>query len=219
MIDDPNSKRWADSTLDRITSRTIDDLWSDILDVAPYIVSQYQQISTLHTPGYIDLKVTDFGGDLIQRFYRLQQVVANGRQYTAKDPRDYLMSAASNTGDTSTVSATVEQAFTYQFLGDQLWLHPLGQVTTFTEIRYNYRPIEYTKMTDGLPVAIPEGSDAIITLQTAAQSLPKGNAEDAEQFRQMAAEAKQSLLNSIRRQYHGATQMYVGDSSVSFGGI
>lgn len=222
MIDDPSAKRWSDANLDQSITFVLDDLWGDLLDCAPYINSQYQQIPLpLHPPGFIDLRLTDFGGDLINRFYRLQQCIADGRHYFCKDPRDYLMVASANTGDVTTIQAStgVEQRFSFQFLGEQLWLHPLGNVTTFVELRYNFKPIEFTKMTDGLPIALPEGNDNCLIMLSAAQALTKGNAEEAQQFFQMGSQAKDKMINSIRRQYHGMTQPFTPSNQWEFGGI
>src|ERR1700737_4105775 len=82
MIDDPNAKRLTDAQLDVLIEGVHDDLYGDILDAAPYFNTQYQQISLpLHLPGYIDMRLGIYGGDLSQRFYRLQQCIADGRQY------------------------------------------------------------------------------------------------------------------------------------------
>lgn len=222
LIDDPNSKRWGDAALAALIEGVHDDLYSDMLDQAPYFNSQYQQISLpLHAPGYIDLRQTIYAGDLTQRFYRLQQCIADGRHYFAKDPRDFLMTAeAPLTGGVADIRANtgVEQRFTFQFLGNQLWLHPLGQVTTLVELRYNYKPQAFTSLTNGYIVDMPEGSYRALINLAAAEGLQKGNAEDATNFRTMGEDARQKLLNSIRRQYHGATQVFTGDSPYSFGG-
>lgn len=222
IIDDPNAKRWSDPSLDSLIEGIHDDLYSDMLDVAPYFNSQYQQIGLpLHAPGYIDLRQTIYGGDLTQRFYRLQQCIADGRHYFAKDPRDYLMTASTaTTGTVADIRANtgVEQQFSFQFLGNQLWLHPLGNVTTMVELRYNYKPQQFTSLTNGYIVDMPEGSYRALINLAAAEAIPKGNAEDAKQLREMGAEAKEKLLNSIRRQYHGPTQMWTGNGPHEFGG-
>jgi len=221
-IDDPNGKRWNNTNLDQLTEFVHDDLWGEILDMAPYIVSQYQQIPLpLHAPGFIDLRTTDFGGDLTQRFYRLQQLIADGRQYFAKDPRDYLMVASQLTNDVTTIQAStgVEQRFSFQFLGNQVWLHPLGNVTTFVEIRYNFKPVAYTSLTDGFQVSMPEGSHKALIYLTAADAMAKGNAEDAQQIKMIGLEAKQRLLDSVRRQYHGMIQPWTSDNMWAWGGI
>jgi hypothetical protein len=221
MIDDPAGKRWSDTNLDQLIELVLDDLYGELLDTAPYLNSQYQQIPLpLHVPGYIDLRTTAFGGDLTQRFYRLQQLIADGRQYFCKDPRDYLMVASSQTGDVTSIRADtgVEQRFSMQFLGNQLWLHPLGQVTTFVEIRYNYKPVGFTSLTNGSIIDMPEGSNRAIVNLASAEALTKGNAEEAQQFRLMGMDAKEKLFASIRRQYHGMTQPFALDNQWSWGG-
>jgi hypothetical protein len=172
----------------------------------------------LHTPGYIDLRLTINGGDLTQRFYRLQQLVADGRHYFAKDPRDYLLTASTNTGDTSTVKADVEQRFSYQFLGDQLWLHPLGSVSTFVEMRYSFKPISFTQLTDGQNVPFPEGSEHCAMLLAAADTMIKGNAEEAGQMFSVGEAARQRMINSIKRQYHGMTIPFTPSNQTEWGG-
>ena len=220
-LDDPNAKRWSDANLDQAVSFVYDDLWGDLLDVAPYLTCQYQQIGLpLHAPGFIDLRLTINGGDLTQRFYRLQQVIADGRHYFAKDPRDYLMVASSQTGDVTTIAAStgVEQRFSYQFLGDQLWLHPLGNVTTFVEMRYSFKPTAFVNMTNGYPVPFPEGHEQCIMLKSAVAAMAKGATEDAMPLRALAQESQEKMINAVRRQYHGMTVPFAPSNQWEFGG-
>ena len=222
MIDDPNGKRWAPAALDQLIELVMDDIWADILDSASYINSAYQQIQLpLRAPGYIDLRLDTYGGDLTNRFYRLQQVIADGRQYGAKDPRDYLMSATSNTGDVSTITTNngVGTQFSFQFLGSQLWLHPLGGQTTFVELRYNYRPTAFTLLKDSALVEIPEGSFRALINLSAGEAMMKGNAEDGAALLKVGEDAREKLLNSIRRQYHGMTMPFTPDEQYSWGGV
>lgn len=220
-LDDPSAKLWTDASLDMKIQLSLDDLYGDILDTAPYIVSMYQQIGLpLRTPGYILLDLSTNGGDLTQRFYRLQQLIADGRQYFAKDPRDFLMTASSQTNDITTIKANqgVEQRFSYQFLGNQLWLHPLGQVTTFVEIRYNYKPTPFTSLTSGYVIPLPEGSEHYAVQFCAAMAMMKGNREDATQLLVSANMAKDRMINSIRRQYHGMTVPFTVQNPWEWGG-
>lgn len=218
-LDDPDARRWTNPELDLIIQFVLDDLWSDMLDVAGYLTSQYQQITTLHAPGYIDLRLAIYGGDLTQRFYRLQQVVANGQQYFAKDPRDYLLTAASATGDVTSIRGIVEQRGSYQFLGDQLWLSPLADNGSLIEIRYSFKPTAFSQMTDGTSVPLPEGQEHGIVLLAAGHAMAKGNAEEATQLLKMGEVSREKLMNSIRRQYQGMTQPFTTQDSVEFGGI
>lgn len=225
ILDDPNATLWTAPNLDILTGVVLDELFSDILDVAPYYNSFYQQFALpLHPPGFIDLRTVADGGDLTNRMYRIQQVIADGRQYFPKDPRDYLMSATSNTGDVTTIKADtgVEQRFSYQFLGQQLWLHPLGQVTTFVELRYSYRPARWDTNADNVTtdtIGLPDGHEDALIYVTAARAMAKGNREDVSQIREDAEAARQRLMNFIRRRYHGMMQPFTTDNSWSFGGI
>ena len=222
-MDDPAAKRWDNSSLDLAIQFVLDDLWGEMLDVAPYLTSMYQQLSVpIHTPGYIDLRLTTYGGDLVQRFYRLQQLVANGRHYFAKDPRDYLLTASTNTGDTSTIKEDVAQSYSYQFLGDQLWLHPLQVGTqiasTFVEMRYSFKPIAFTQIADGNVVPFPEGHEQSLILISAASALAKGNAEEAGQLFAMGNNSKERMISAIKRQYHGPTVPFTTSQSGEWGG-
>jgi len=131
-----------------------------------------------------------------------------------------MMFASMFTNDLSTVQAAygVEQRFCYQFLGNQLWLHPLGAVTTFVELRYSYRPTRITTLADGSPVEMPEGSYRALVNLASAEALTKGNAEEANQFRGMGEEARNKLINSIRRQYHGMMVPFSTQQPFEWGG-
>lgn len=221
-FDDPNAKRWTGPNLDQVISFVYDGLFGDILDTASYWNSFYQQVNLpLRVPGYIDLKLTGDGGDLTKRFYRLQQCIADGRHYFAKDPRDYLMVASTFTGDVSTIRAStgVEQRFSYQFLGDQLWLHPLGNVTTFVELRYSYRPALFTSLADGANVEFPDGTEHVLILLSAAHAMTKGGVEDPGGLMKLGLDAKQRMLDSIRRRYHGPTIPFAPSNQWEWGGI
>ena len=220
-FDDPSAKRWTAPNLDVLINMVYDNLYGDILDIAPYWNSQYQQISLpLRVPGYIDLRLISDTGDLNARFYRLQQLIADGRHYFAKDPRDYLMNATTNTGDISTVRADtgVEQRFSYQFLGDQLWLHPLGQVQTFVEMRYNFRPATFTSLADTATVPFPDGTEHALILTAAAHAMVKGGAEDPSGLFSLAQQAHQRMIESIRRRYHGPTVVFAPQNAFEWAG-
>lgn len=222
MFDDPLAQRWPAANLDKMMSMVYDGLWSEILDTNSYWNSQYDQIGIpLHVPGYIDTRTVSDGGDLTKRVYRIQQVIADGRHYFQKDPRDFLMVAQTQTGDVSTIQAStgIEQRFSYQFLGDQMWLHPLGNVTTFVELRYSYRPALYRTLGDSSIVEFPEGCEDTFVLYSAARAMTKGAVEDANVLFGQAGDAKRIMLNSIRRRAHGMMQPFAPENQWSWGGV
>jgi len=219
-LDDPNAKRWSDGFIDLAIQLVIDDLWTDMLDQAPFLTSQLQTITTLHSPGFVDLRLTTMGGDLIQRFYRIQLVKApadtsgqTARIYYPKDPRDYLLGG----GDNSVIVAT---RFTYEIKGDQLWLYSSDMQfgPAPVDIRYSFKPTPFTAMTDGMNVPFPEGGESAAVMAAAAHTMAKGNAEEAQQLLVLAERARDRLLASIRRQWLGSTQPYTTESSHAFGG-
>lgn len=224
-LDDPNAKRWSDPNIDLAIQLSIDGLWGDLLDQAPYLTRQVQTIVPFYpyspnlgptsggptgSPAAIDLRLTANGGQLTQRFYRIQHLVANSREYYAKDPRDYLISL----GDAPT-PALVEARYTYQVLGDQVWVHPPDSTV---ELTYSFKPTPFTAMTDGMNIPWPEGSEDAYIMLAAASTMAKGNAEDAAQLIILANIARDRMLNAVRRQYHGMTQPFTTGTSPEWGG-
>lgn len=208
-LDDPQAKRWSDARIDLATQMVIDDLWTDLLDVQSGLTSQLQTITSLATPGYIDLRLTTIGGHLAQRFYRVQRVVRGSREYRPIDPRDVLIELN---------KSIVGPDFTYYVIGDQLWLFPLS-TTDQVELRYSYKPIPYTSLTDGFSVQFPEGSESAYVLAASALTMAKGNVEDAAQLVVLAATARERCIMAIRRQYHGMMVPFTTGSPFEMGGI
>jgi hypothetical protein len=209
-LDDPAAKRWSDSRLDLATQFVLDDLWTDMLDMQSLLTSQFHQITSFHSPGYIDLRLTTNGGDLTQRLYRIQHVTRGGREYRWGDPRDLVIE--------SNALVAGGPDFTYYVLGDQLWMFPLS-TSDAVELRYSYKPITYTSLTNGNGVQFPEGSESAYVLGTAALAMAKGNVEDAGQLLALADQAKNRCFAAIRRQYHGMTVPFTTGTGQDMGGI
>lgn len=220
-IDDPSGKHWTDIALDMVIQSVLDDVATDLLDTQGYLNSQYQQFTSaqLHTPGYVDLRQTVYGGDLVDRLYRVQSVVADGYTCYPKDPRDYLLTTnGSSTGISSLRSDLGEARFTFQFLGNQLWIHPLGSINK-VELRYSYKPTKFTNLANGTLVELPDGSENAATLLCAAHGMLKGDEEDNKNLLIASERARERMLASIRRQYHGMTIPFSVENSWSWGGI
>lgn len=196
-LDDPGAQQWSSTNLDILTQLVLDDLWTDMLDMCPYLTSQRDTIAALHSPGYIDLRLTATG-DLSQRLYRVQSVKNATQSFNIKDPREVFLGA----GDTTVVSAN---GYTYDIKGDQLWLYASNTsfATGSIDIRYSYKPAVYSGLADGTSVTFPEGAELAPILLTAASAMAKGNEEDNIQLTRMALDAKQRLMSQIRRKYHG----------------
>src|SRR5574342_75434 len=206
--DDPAGKRWSNSALDSLISRTIDGLWSDILDLLPWMVSQLHTSVPMTSHGFIDLRLTTNGGQLTQRFYRVQKVTRDGREYSPAKPQDVLI---------QTDSELVAPAFTYVLFGNQLWLFPLS-TTTDVELRYNFLPTPFTSLTDGYEVPWPEGYDDAYIYAVARRAFGKGDAESIGQATDLAREAMEKLTASVRKYYVGPVGPTGYDSAISWGG-
>lgn len=207
-LDDPNAKRWSDTRIDLAIQLALDDLWTDMLDIQSNLTSQLHTLTTLRSPGYIDLRLTTNGGDLTQRFYRVQHVTRGGREYRPIDPRDVLIEAD---------AVIVGPDFTYYVLGDQLWLFPLSTIDA-VELRYSFKPTPFTAMTDGMNIPFPEGSESAYVLLASATTMAKGGAEDIGQLMSLATQARDRCYAAIRRQYHGMTVPFSTGSGVEMGG-
>lgn len=222
-IDDPGAKTWGDSALDVVIQMIQDGLWGDILDFAPYWNSQYQQIAytSYSTPGYFDTRKTGEGGVLTARLYRIQKFIADGREYFAKSPKDYLLTASTNTGDVTTVTATVEQNYTYELLGDQLWFHPLGQTATpgFVELRYSYRPASFGSLANGDPVPFVDGCEHALVLAAASYAMHRGDEEDPTKLLILSGIERDRLFSTIKRKYQGAMTPFSTSNPIEIGGI
>lgn len=207
-LDDPQAKRWTDTRIDLAIQLALDDLWTDMLDTQSGLTSQLHTITDLVSPGYIDLRLTTQGGQLTQRFYRVQHVTRSGREYRSVDSRDVLIEAN---------NAIVGPDFTYYIIGDQLWLFPLNTVDD-VELRYSFKPTPFTSLTDGMNVPFPEGSESAYVLLASATTMAKGGAEDVGQLMLLAQQARDRCLAAIRRQYHGMTVPFTTGSSAEMGG-
>lgn len=192
-LDDPSAKRWTDARIDFAIQMAIDDLWSDMLDIQSNLTSQLHTLTTLVSPGYIDLRLATQGGQLTQRFYRAQHVTRNGREYHVIDPREVVIASD---------GAIIAPDFSYYIVGDQLWMFPLDTQEP-VELRYSFKPIPFTSMADGSGIPFPEGSESAYVLLASATTMAKGGAEGIDQLMVLADNARVRCLNAIRRQYHG----------------
>lgn len=207
-LDDPNAKRWSDTRIDLAIQMALDDLWTDMLDIQSGLTSQLHTITSLVSPGYIDLRLTTQGGQLTQRFYRVQKVTRDGREYRPVDPRDILIEGN---------NALAGPDISHYVLGDQLWIFPLD-TDTDVELRYSFKPTPFTSLTDGMNVPFPEGSESAYVLMASATTMAKGGAEDIGQLMALAKDARDRCLAAIRRQYHGMTVPFSTGTGVEIGG-
>lgn len=213
VIDDPNAKFWSDANLDVLTARVFDDLWSELLEVSPWLTSQLQTFTTAQViaPGYLDLRLTTNGGQLAQRFFRVQRLI--------RDQREYESNQEIQTKARFVVQDDIEQSaprFVYIVQGNQLWMHPLA-LNSGVELRYAFLPIPYTSLTEGYEVPWAEGYDSAYIYEAAARAFMKGDNEDMKQAKDLAFESFEKLKSACARQQIGAQRMQMVDDGVWWG--
>lgn len=207
-LDDPDAKRWTDTRIDLAIQLALDDIWTDMLEHQAKLTSQLHSFPDLVSPGYIDLRLTSQGGQLTQRFWRIQHLTRDGREYRPVDDRDVVM---------QNNARLIGPDFTYYVLGDQLWMFPLD-TTTDVELRYSFKPAPFTSMTDGMVVPFPEGSESAYVMLASAMTMAKGGAEDTTQLLAMAETARTRLLSAIARQSVGTLLPYYAGHPSEMGG-
>lgn len=212
-IDDAEGTRWADAALDVLTSRVLDSLWSDLLEIAPWLTSQLQifTASQIIAPGYLDLRLTTNGGQLAQRFYRVQRLI--------RDQREYESLQELQTKYRVVVEADAEVTaprFAYQVQANQLWIHPLA-VDTGVELRYSFLPVPYTSLTEGYEVPWAEGYDDAYIFETAARCFLKGDAEDMRAYKTLASESLERLKQACSKSMIGALRMQMDNDAQWWG--
>ena len=209
LADDPNAKLWSNANLDALASATLDDLWATILSVAPWATSQLDTITTLASPGYVDLRLTTGGGDLTQRLYRLQTITRDDQSYGAIQPSSVTLQAGE-------VKASDNASYAFFVWADRLYLFPLD-TTTDVEVRYSYLPTPFTTLNEGDTVGWPDGFDAAYTHEVAARAMLRGAREDPAGLRAIAAESFNRLLGAVSRQHLGPTTPILMDSPLTWG--
>ena len=212
-LDDLEGTRWTDAALDSITSRTLDALWSDLLEVAPWLTSQLHTFtaSQLIAPGYLDLRLTTNGGQLTQRFYRVQRLIRDQREYEALQELQVKYRVVVENNEEVTAPR-----FAYSVQGNQLWIHPLA-LDTGVELRYAFLPTPYTSLTDGYEVPWAEGYDDAYIFEAAARALVKGDAEDPRAYKALASESMERLKQACSKQMIGAQRMQMTDDGQWWG--
>lgn len=209
LIDDPNAANWSAANLDTLVSMVYDELWSMILNVSPFYVSQKDTILNLTSPGYLDSRLVADGGALSQRFHRLHAIVRGEQTLQRADPRDVIVQnniviwAPSNN---------------YVFYGDQIWIFPLD-LTTDVEIRYSFKPAKFTTLADGAAISWPDGYESALVFESAGRAMLKGDRESGANLLAIAMGSRQEMLSTIKNRSHFMSVPWANQDPVEFGGI
>lgn len=209
VIDDPAAAMWSDVNLDLLIELSLDEMWGEIFNYSPWFKTQLDTITSLTSPGYLDLRTVANGGALSQRFHRLQNVVRGGRSLTKYDPRDSIVELNKE------VYAPQDS---YTFFGDQLWIFPLD-TSADVEIRYAFKPAGFTTLSAGNPVIWPDGHESAYVYEIAARAIVKGDRESNQTILSIAGKSWDRLIDMVRKRQIGPTVPWANDSQHEFGGI
>lgn len=189
-MDDPEGKRWAPDFLDYHIALTLDDLWGDILSVAPYFTSQWQNLDSITDPGYINTRLQSLAtnpGHLTKRFYRVQKLTRNGQEYRE---------VKQNTVVIEDDEYKVAENHAWFRLGYYIYLSPFD-TDDDVEIRYSYLPTAFYDLDEDDLVEWPEGFDTVWIYEAAGRAMLKGSAEDSNDLLTMAAHGKRRMLSAV----------------------
>ena len=204
LLDDADSKRWSASVFPLWVSAAMDSVWGELLTDRPYYNSQMDNISTLTSPGYVDLSS---GGDLSQRFGRIQSVTRSARQYSQARPESVVLEDG---------AVVLADDYTYTKLGDELHLFPYD-TTTDVEVRYCYLPAKWSSLSGGDDVVWPDGHEMVYIHHAASIMGGKGGVEDVSAMFQIKELLYQKMLAAIKPVV-GPLTMHTNDTPEGWGG-
>ncbi len=204
LIDDPSAARWTAANLDVLSSIALDKFWAELLIEAPWIRSTLETVTPLNTPGFINIAA---GGDLTDRFFRVQKLTREGTEYSPGMQKDFVIEDA---------AFLAQHRRQYFRIGDQLWLSPLT-LTPEVEIHYSSRPATYDSIADGATVVWPDGHEEAWIYGVAFRALGKGAAEESTLFKEIAEDAMRLCRASVKKLFPGPIPITTTDDPVSWG--
>lgn len=209
--DDTDIALWDNANLDLAIQLTLDDLWGDLLTHSAYLTTQLDTV-TPTSPGTIDLRTVADGGDLSERFFRLQSLTRNGQEYREASLRDITIEG-------NVVKAANDSAaqYTYVILGDLIYLFPL-ETSPNVEIRYSYLPAAFNGLTESGEVVWPTGFEMAFILEAAGRAMLKGAREDPAQLFALARDSHQRLKDVISSRRVGGRLPFINSDSLEWGG-
>jgi hypothetical protein len=192
-MDAVGSTRWADSEIQSALNSVAEDEWSLLLSAAPYYRAQVVSVTTA-SDGTFPLSALDTGtGNAQKRFYRILSLNDGNWLYRETTFADVPLAQFAN-------YLPVYPRLFY-LLGENYQILPQG--TNQLNVVVNYKPTPMAEIVDQAVDAFdwPYGNEDIIVWGAAAKLLSKGGAEiaAAQEFRNMAKEERDTMLDDIRR--------------------
>lgn len=211
-MDAVGSTRWSDDTIKTSLASVYDEEWSNILNAAPYYTFQQLTLTT-DSNGQIPFSSLNTGsGDVQQNFYRLLSV-SDGNVLYDETQFQYVPLA-------TTTNYLPTYPRLYYLIGESVQILPVGSGTN-VYVAMNYKPTALNDLSNNsVSITFPSNSQGILTASAAAKLLLKGGAEvgAANNFRALATEERQSLLDDLRRRTINPTRMAYPDQKYDWSG-
>ena len=211
-MDAVGSTRWTDSFIQTVLAQVYDEEWSNILNAAPYYTFQQLQLTT-DANGQIPFSSLSTGsGDAQRDFYRILSV-SDGNVLYDETAFQYVPLA-------TTTNYLPTYPRLYYLVGTNVQILPVAAGTSLY-IAVNYKPTALNDLSsDSVPIDFPDNNQGIITASAAAKLLLKGGAEvgAANNFRKLADEERQSMLDDLRRRTINPTRMAYPDQKYDWAG-
>ena len=211
-MDAVGSTRWSDSAIQLVLAQVFDEEWSNILNAAPYYTFQQLTLTT-DANGQIPFSSLNTGtGDTQKNYYRILSV-SDGNVLYDQTQFQYVPLA-------TTTNYLPTYPRLYYLVGTNVQILPVSSGVTIY-VAVNYKPTQLNDLSsDAVVVDFPENSQGILVASAAAKLLLKGGAEvgAANNFRTLANEERQSLLDDLRRRTINPTRMAYPDQKYDWSG-
>jgi hypothetical protein len=211
-MDAVGSQRWSDTAIKTVLAAVYDEEWSNILNAAPYYTFQQLTLTT-DSNGQIPFSsLNTGGGDSQQNFYRLLSV-SDGNVLYDETQFQYVPLA-------TTTNYLPTYPRLYYLVGEAVQILPVASGTSLY-LAMNYKPTALNDLSsNSATITFPANSQGILVSSAAAKLLLKGGAEvgAANNFRALANEERQSLLDDLRRRTINPTRMAYPDQKYDWSG-
>lgn len=211
-MDAIGSTRWSDAAITTVLAQVYDEEWSNILNAAPYYTFQQLLVAT-NGDGQIPFSSLNTGSADAQRnFYRILSVSDGNVLYDETSFQSVPLAT------TTTYLPTYPRL--YYVAGDFVQILPVAGGTQLY-VAVNYKPTALNDLSsDAIPIHFPPNNEGIIVASAAAKLLLKGGAEvgAAVNFRGLASEERQQLLDDLRRRTINPTRMAYPDQKYDWAG-
>jgi hypothetical protein len=212
LMDAVGSTRWSDEIIKQILNNTYDTEWSNILNAYPYYTFTQKTVSTDESGQIPFTELDTGGGDTMQHFYRVLSVNDGSVIYTETRFQDVPLATTTNYLPT--------YPRLYYVIDQKLQLLPVLSAKTIY-VAVNWKPTALLDLSsDSATINFPENNYIVLAAEAAAALLLKGGAEAnaAANYKKLAADNREIILDDLRRRTINPTRMAYPDLRYDWAG-